>query len=484
MNMLQKHPLYGRRVLHVMSPVRWRSTKFLHHADSNYKVMIKTIKWLPMCHHYVLVPPNNTIPPLGENVTILPFPYAGSVLFNRGFFDSKSFLKLFDFQKQDIDFVFNHQPELTYNVFNALLTDRIGMSVEAFNFFHWVDCDKSKPTGGYPAGFFRQMEAIDLSYRSYFHCPVSLDYMKSNWDKIPHTSLGVDDNVMKEKINYFPLGVGQPAEPEPFPLPDKKILVFNHRWAATTGIKKLQSFTEGLDRNEWLVWITDDEASRPKAGKPAPSWMKVQNLPSAGQYRYLLDNCYATICFVDDYMTWNLSAQDSLKINRPSLIFKHPTMDYVLGKDYPLYFQDKKSFLELLDNVPKKLEWGLPEHDETFKNNLLSDLESALSSPKKRVVREPSAGMEWMYHISQNNGYKKNLLYNTHPNLYLSNSWEKIRLWCLKNGAVDDPISKYTKLSIPDDKLEDVKKLIEDSGQEFGESKRDPNFAQIKTEWW
>ena len=42
--MLQKHPLYGRRVLHVMSPVRWRSTKFLHHADSNYKVMIKTIK--------------------------------------------------------------------------------------------------------------------------------------------------------------------------------------------------------------------------------------------------------------------------------------------------------------------------------------------------------------------------------------------------------------------------------------------------------
>ena len=53
---------------------------------------------------------------------------------------------------------------------------------------------------------------IDLSYRSYFHCRVSLDYMKSNWDKVPHTSLGVDDNVMKEKINYFPLGVGQPRQ--------------------------------------------------------------------------------------------------------------------------------------------------------------------------------------------------------------------------------------------------------------------------------
>ena len=83
------NPLYGRRILHVMSPVRWRSTKFMHQADSNYKVMMKTIKWLPDCHHFVLVPKNNTIPPMGDNVTLIPFPYAGSVLFNRGFFDSK-----------------------------------------------------------------------------------------------------------------------------------------------------------------------------------------------------------------------------------------------------------------------------------------------------------------------------------------------------------------------------------------------------------
>ena len=27
------------------------------------------------------------------------------------------------------------------------------MSADAFNFFHWVDCEKSKPVSGYPAGF-------------------------------------------------------------------------------------------------------------------------------------------------------------------------------------------------------------------------------------------------------------------------------------------------------------------------------------------
>ena len=484
MKMDYKHPLYGRRVLHVMSPVRWRSTKFMHHADSNYKVMVKTIKWLPMCHHYVLVPPNNTIPHLGDNVTKISFPYAGSVLFNRGFFDSKALLKSIDFQKIDIDFIFNHQPELLYNVYNAILTDRYGMTVDSYNFFHWVDCEKSRPTGGYPVGFFRQMEAIDLSTKSYFHCPVSLDYMKSNWDKIPHTSQGVDENVMKEKINYFPLGVGDLPEPEPFPLPDKKILVFNHRWNQSTGIKKLIQFTENLDRDEWLVWITDDEAKHPKAGKPAPSWMKVQNLPSGGQYRYLIDNCYASICLVNNYMTWNLSVQDAIKAGKPSLTFQHPTQEHVLGKDYPLYFTDKKSFLELLDNTPKNFSWDLPSHDETFKDNLVGDLIEACESNKKRTVRVPSAGIEWLHHILQDNGFKKNLLHNSHPNLYLSNTWEKIRLWCLSHGVKDDPTSKYTKLFIPDENREQIEKMVNDSGQTFTESKRDPNFSEIKNKWW
>jgi len=457
----------------------------MHQMDSNYKVMVKTIKWLPMCHHYVLVPPNNTIPHLGDNVTKIPFPYAGSVLFNRGFFESKALLKKMDFQKLDIDFIFNHQPELLYNVYNAILTDRYGMTVDSYNFFHWVDCEKSRPTGGYPVGFFRQMEAIDLSTKSYFHCPVSLDYMKSNWDKMPHTSQGVDENVMKEKINYFPLGVGDLPDPEPFPLPDKKILVFNHRWNQSCGIKKLIQFTEGLDRDEWLVWVTDDDAKHPKAGKPAPDWMKVQNLPSGGQYRYLIDNCYATICLVHDYMTWNLSAQDAIKAERPSLVYEHPTHDYVLGEDYPFFFNDKKSFLELLDNTPRHYGWDLPKHDETFKENLIGDLIDACDSKKKRTVRTPSAGIEWLYHILQGNGFKKNLLHNSHPNLYLSNTWEKIRLWCMSKGVKDDPNYEFTKLFIPDDKRDEIQKLVDDSGETFGESKLDPKFTIInKDDSW
>ena len=58
-------------------------------------------------------------------------------------------------------------------------------------------------------------------------------------------------------------------------------------------------------------------------------------------------------------MTWNLSAQDNIKIKKPSMVYKHPTMKYVLGEDYPHYFTDKSSFMDSLNNIPDKIDWDL-----------------------------------------------------------------------------------------------------------------------------
>ena len=482
------HRLYGRRILHIMSPVRWRSKKFLHHADSNYKVMMKTIKFLPMCHHTILVPEHNEIPDLGDNVTKIPFPYAQSVLSNRGQFHGRKFTNQTDWRAKDYDFVFNHQPELLYNVFNAIFTGRYGMSVEGFNFFHWVDCEKSRVTSSYPVGFYRQLEAINMSYRSYFHSPVSFDYMKSNFTgKTKYTITDVDDEVMKEKVNYFPLGVGDFPESEPFDLgTDKKILLFNHRWNNSTGIEKLIDYTKDLDRDEWLVWITDEQAKKPLAGAPAPSWMHIQSLPSGGNYRYLIEKSFATLTLVDNYMTWNLSVQDAVKLKKPSLVFKHDTHKYVLGDDYPLYFENKSDFIDLINKIPegKEVNWELPPHDQTFEENLVGDLVHCLDNSKKKKTTKTKYGVEWLYHILQGNGYKKNLLHNSHPKLYKSNAWEGIRQWCLDRGAKDTPTSNDTLLWIPDENKEAVQKIIDDAGNvdykgdPLGESKKDPKYEK------
>ena len=490
--------LYGRRILHVMSPVRWNATKWIHHGDSNWKVMYKTIKFLPDCHHYILVPPNNTVEKAiqQDNITWIHFPYPISVLANRGYFNYKALREFFDWRRHDIDFVFLHQPELCYNVMSGLLSDRVGTSIDVFLFFHWVDSPASKPSETYIDGFWRQVEAIDLSTKTFFHCDISLEYIKSNWTGKRRRITGpIIDEVVKDKIIYMPLAggfYGSKKESKPFPLPDKKILLFNHRWNTSTGIKKLIEYTKDLDRDEYLVWVTDEDAKKPRAGAPAPKWMRVQNIPSGEEYQYLVDKSFATLCFVDGYATWNMSVHDGITRNRPAITFYHKMMDEVVGKDYPYYFKTKDEFLSKLKSIEKDttLEWNLPPHEDNFRNNLRESMFVSIENYEARRKQEPHSqdgkrlyGREWLYHIINENGYKKNILYNTHRDLHLSNSWEHLRKWCLMMGAVDDPNDTDVRLSIPEDKVEEIKKLLDDPAwidRSYAISpKRDPKFVKV-----
>ena len=133
--------------------------------------------------------------------------------------------------------------------------------------------------------------------------------------------------------------------------------------------------------------------------------------------------------------------------------------------------------VEKVDVDRDSYSWTLPEHDTTFKENLFKDMQEAIDNKPKRDCGD---GPKWLWHILQGNVYKKNILYNTHPNLYLSNVWEWLRLYCMERGIIDDPLSKYTKLSIPND---DVKKAIEKelNGLDLKESKKDPKFS-VSTE--
>ena len=76
------------RILHYISPVRFdKSGIFQHEFDSNYKVVEKTISFLPNCHHYVVVPPKHTIPDDRENVTFIKYSFSRDLLANRSYFD-------------------------------------------------------------------------------------------------------------------------------------------------------------------------------------------------------------------------------------------------------------------------------------------------------------------------------------------------------------------------------------------------------------
>ena len=497
----KKNVLYGRRVLHCMSPVRWSGNVWQHHADSNFKVLWKTVNFLPDCHHFILVPELNEIGGdyIRKNVTWVPFPYPISVLANRGYFEYSALASFFDWRRYDIDFIFLHQPELFYNIMSGMLSRRYGTSIDTFLFFHWIDSPKSKPSETYTDGFWRQIEAIDLSAKTFIHSDVSINYLKDNW-KRSRIAGEIIDTEIKKKITYMPLSPDPFPPSKPISLPKKKILVFNHRWNNSTGIKRLIEYTKDLSRDEYLIWVTDKNALHPTAGEAAPNWMRVESLPSRGEYRYLIENCFATLTFVDDYATWNLSVQDGIELGARSLVYEHPIMKYVLGDNYTQYFKTKSDFLSLLEMSPDKNKWKLPSpsHEEVFKNNLLSSMTECIKNYEDARKKEPHSlgddreysdggqrlyGREWLQHIINGNGYKRNILYNTHRDLHLSNSWEHLRRWVIMMGAVDDPFDSDTHLEIRDDKKEEVQKLLDDpewKNKKFcSEAKKDPKFIKI-----
>ena len=492
------HPLYGRRILHILSPVRWVSHIWQHSADSNYRVAERIIKWLPMCHHYVLIPEKNDL--LGKlgngsqettinNVTYIKFPYPSSVLMNRGHFAMTNFTHWLEphIRELDFDYVFVHQPELLYNIKNALQVCRMGPALKTFIFFHWVDCRASKPVTEFPDGYFRQLEGIELADKVFFHGEEAIKYLKSNWKREQITT-GFNDEYLKKKLVFMPLPsalIATKVNVVPFPLPkDKKILVFNHRWAHTTGIDKLIAYTEGLDREEYLIWITDREAIKPRAGTAAPDWMKIGSL-GLGEYMYLLQHAFATLTFVDGYATWNMSVQDGLHFGTPGLIYKHSIMETIIGSNgnYPYFFKKKSEFvekLELLNKERENFKWELPKHDEIFRQNLLN----AMIDTMHVQSGEPSGVYDWLYHLLNlgKQGFKRHLLYNTHPELRAGNSFERIRAWCMGKGVKDDPMSKYTRLWIPQDKESEIKELIK--GMAFKKTEKDPTFVFTNENFW
>ena len=58
------------------------------------------------------------------------------------------------------------------------------------------------------------------------------------------------------------------------------VLVFNHRWAKSTGVNRMMEYTEDLP--DYKVWCTDYQAPEDYVGSKLNS----------GQYRYLLEKNY------------------------------------------------------------------------------------------------------------------------------------------------------------------------------------------------
>jgi hypothetical protein len=433
---------HGRRILHVLSPVRFEGDVFNHESDSNYKVAMKTIDWLPECHHYVLVPTVNRIIETRPNVTLLKYNYPHNAVSNRSHFDAKSLLSVIDLKRIDIDFIFTDQPELLYNVLVALMDKRYGEITKRLSFYHWIDCSASRGSPAIPHSYMRQLEAVNLSDKIFLHSPVSIDYMETNFKKDKAVTFN-REYVLKNTC-YMPLSSKLSDKMQEFPLPlDKPIVVYNHRWNQSTGMNRFLEYTESI-KDKYLFVITDAKAEDVPSG-----YYVVPHFLNQNEYRWLLSKALTTVCFVDGYATWNLSVQDGILAGLTPVVYRHSIMDYVLENVNYSMFTTKESFESMLADTknltPRKQQ--LPKHDEKFKSNLLTTVEQLIDVPENM----PKDALAWAFYILNGISYKTEICEQVQPNIQLNSVWQYIRRWLLTNGIIDNPDSKYTTYSVQDE---------------------------------
>ena len=92
--------------------------------------------------------------------------------------------------------------------------------------------------------------------------------------------------------------------------------------------------------------------------------------------------------------TWNLSIQDGLSLNKPVLIYDHPTMRKVVGDNYPLFFKTKEDFQSKLKSLSsyERFEWKLPNYDEQFKENVLNSINEIMDKERKHIPKDNIIG--------------------------------------------------------------------------------------------
>jgi hypothetical protein len=433
------------RILHILSCVKWIGDTFNSNADANWKVALKTITFLPNAHHYILCPKNHNIKLRGKNITFIPYNYPKSVQLNRGMFDYRQIR--FSFKRIDVDYVFNHQPELTYNIQQWFSTNRYFDSPKYFGFYHWIDCNASRgSTSSTPKFYMRQLEAMHLGTANFIHSDISLDYLLKNFSRNPYK---IDASSLIKDVYYMPLTSKIDTKPTSFVLPNKKILVFNHRWTNSSGIKRFLEYIEDLG-DDYLVWITDEDCDY-KANNVIVKHLKYSD------YAYVLQNCYASLCFIDGYTTWNLSAQDSLVLGKPILCYEHPTLKKVLGEEYGGYFKSKDEFYHLLNNLPQT-NHALSEHDFIFE----LQLKSAILNTWKTTKNPPKDAQQWIDNINLGIVTKLELNNLINPSGRMSNTAHYVRRYMLHNGIRDDINSPFTKYYVPNNPLTIKKDLFSD----------------------
>jgi len=436
------------------------SKKFLFWKDSGFIFTKNLITSLPKdWRYYWLIPENITeeqkqwFLDSNDNISLIPYPYSTSIHQNRYNFYGNVLKKNFPYTK-DIDIVLNNQPEVAANL-KSFFDNQRRDNPPIFNFFHWIDCEESRKFAQELAGYFwREYDGILNAEISYFHNEYAyslFNYMVNKEIKNPYPFYY---SFFNPPATSF--GSSQIA------LPDKKIILFNHRLNNTTNYKFFIDCIEKLHeiRDDFVVWFTDDSDKNKSRILEKP--YIINRSLSSEEYGYLLSNSYFSVCVHKGYSTWNMAVIDAINANCFTIVpsTEKVYIDMFKQADLTMYHSNTiedivSKMNSLLDTPSIELKNRTKEIKRIFPNyfsnscfeNIKNNIE--ISIGKRCTYKEITKYAEVRDFIKEKPGVTKEEIVNKFWSFHVNSNFQKIR-WklMLEDKAVDDTTQDVTQYSI------------------------------------
>lgn len=405
------------------------SKKFLWEKDSGFIYTRQLMDKLPSNWRFTVLTPKGFNPKFFPNVECVEYDYSTSIHQNRYHFNRNILAKALPYSK-DIDVIINMQPEVTANLKTFFYNQRRESPI-IINYFHWIDChDNESNLSGY---IWRQVEGVRLADLSMFHSDHALKLFMD---------YAVDNDL---PLGQFDCAFFRPQPTKfgetPFELPNKKIILFNHRLNSTTGWKEIVKICDIVRKeNDFVLWITDDQNLREKKWLEGFDWIRVIKIP-LDNYGYLIKNSHFSIANPQGYETWNMAVLDSIN---------HGTS--VLAKHTPLMSELGAFTTGDMENAIRKL---LDESKIIPKNKVIEDdydLERFIDIKIKERVKNknPKKYDDVKNMIIERKGWcEKKDFVNEFWSFHANSNFQLIRWKLLTEGFKDNTILPFPRYSKP-----------------------------------
>ena len=307
--------------------------------DSYVVVLRNVIKELNKIRddiHWTILSPTDIKSLTFENTTQIPINMPSYPNAMRCHFNYEEIKKNLRWKYTDYDVLYSHLPEHTLNMINLLENDT-NINPKVVGYCHWYEVPENT---NYSKTMLMNNVAGMLEMEE---CGVNSEWLKDLvLDKVAGTYHSRIVHSLEEIIQPHYLGIDKVDMKSK---PTGNNIIFNHRDNEYTGFRWFINQMDLLweKRQDFTVYTTLADIDRPYARRV--------KISSRDEYLKFLKSMKVGVGCFQKYSAWSIATTDSLSMGVPYVLPNKLCYPEMVGKDYPLLYNNSKEFLQNIEDV-------------------------------------------------------------------------------------------------------------------------------------